>query len=542
MSALRHLRCKSRILGLLSGLAVLLTGCLLTPVGATDAGRTKAGVRAAGADGGPDGGDAGPDVDDPDAGLIHSGVVDAGVMTLAVTANPNSVLSAIATVGWSDAPVAVTLAVTTNATTRTTPPVPVTTPASSMTIPVLPLKADTAYTIVASGVLAGGATVRSAPIVFATGTLPSTVPFFNVADGGTPSPGYNLVARLLPNGDLVTDYLTVADSTGAPIWYTGISPELGVDFQQQPDGTFTAAVNDPALSIPGLDETLVIYRQMDVLGNTLRTWTAQDVSSTMPPVIVAGTNGHDIRLQPNGDALLFGLTRTTMDLSSYGGYSAATVVSDVLERVTPSGELAFAWNARDALDIGNVDPEATNLKAAVVDFTHGNAIDVMTDGNYLLSLRGLSQVIKIDATTGAILWKLGGLDGDFEFVGDPLGGFSCQHGARQLPNGDILLFDDGDSHTPAQSRAVEYALDTTAMTATLIWSAEDDPPLYSYILGYAQRLTNGNTLVTYGTTFRVQEVAPDGSVLWSLHDPNQGFGTYRAYRIPSLSPYDLMSN
>src|SRR6185312_15053874 len=101
---------------------------------------------------------------------------------------------------------------------------------------------------------------------------------------------------------------------------------------------------------------------------------------------------------------------------------------------------------------------------------------------------------------------------------DPLGGFSCQHGARELPNGDIILFDDGDGHGPPQSRAVEYSLDTEAMVATLVWSAEDDPPLFSYILGYAERLPNGHTLITYGTTLQVREVDDSGAAIWDLTD------------------------
>jgi hypothetical protein len=76
---------------------------------------------------------------------------------------------------------------------------------------------------------------------------------------------------------------------------------------------------------------------------------------------------------------------------------------------------------------------------------------------------------------------------------------------------------------------------TNANTATLVWEAEATPELFSFALGYAQRLDNGNTLITYGTTKHVQEVAADGGLVWDLSDPSTAdFGIYRAFRIDSL--------
>ena len=44
---------------------------------------------------------------------------------------------------------------------------------------------------------------------------------------------------------------------------------------------------------------------------------------------------------------------------------------------------------------------------------------------------------------GQVIWKLGGRDSDFSFVDDPFGGPCAQHTAAVLPNGHVLLFDDG---------------------------------------------------------------------------------------------------
>ena len=65
-----------------------------------------------------------------------------------------------------------------------------------------------------------------------------------------------------------------------------------------------------------------------------------------------------------------------------------------------------------------------------------------------------------------MLWRLGGRKGEYRFVDDPLDGFSKQHAVKMLPNGNILLFDNGTDHVPAQSRAVEYRLDHRATSPT----------------------------------------------------------------------------
>jgi hypothetical protein len=64
---------------------------------------------------------------------------------------------------------------------------------------------------------------------------------------------------------------------------------------------------------------------------------------------------------------------------------------------------------------------------------------------------------------------------------------------------------------------------------------------FSYYISSAQRLQNGNTLVTEGATGRVFEVTPANEVVWEYVNPFKGGGlgvpasvgtVYRAYRVP----------
>lgn len=498
-----------------------------------DAGEPNdAGMSDAGSDGGP-----------PDSGSADAGPPS---LTLEVVANPNSVLTAYAVVSWTSLTSVVVQVQTSGGPLLSTPVTTLSGETSPLRIPILPLQARTTYQLQAVATESGGGQIISNPAMFTTGALPSGVPTFGLSDGGVPPDGYTLIARIPAVQSNTPEYLTIANNSGSPVWYFKTSQTLGGDFQQQPDGTFTIAQGG-------------VFQQIDEMGNTVRFWTAVSVPGS--GATFGGSNNHEFRLQPNGDVLLFGYFTKTMDLTAYGGASDAGVGIEILERVTPSGGLAFSWDPLDApcastapngvatdggsgtcISVADYDPAITSPTSANFDLTHTNAIDVMADGNYLVSMRNMSQIVKIDSSTGRTLWRLGGSGSNFTFPDDPLNGFSGQHGARELPNGDLLLFDDGNGHTPPQSRAVQYHLDMTKMTANLVWSAEDNPPFYTVFMGFTERLANGNTLITYGQALHVQEVDPSGTIVWDLFDSARDYAIYRAFRLTTISPYALTGN
>ena len=119
-------------------------------------------------------------------------------------------------------------------------------------------------------------------------------------------------------------------------------------------------------------------------------------------------------------------------------------------------------------------------------------------------------------------------------------------------DGTILVFDNGGYSTSMMpggttyhSRAVEYAIDENAMTATLVWEFPGNFNVdswyrdnwYNAYYGDADRLANGNVLVTAGSVgqnvgdARVFEVTKaDGEVVWEFMLP-PSYGVYRADRI-----------
>lgn len=86
--------------------------------------------------------------------------------------------------------------------------------------------------------------------------------------------------------------------------------------------------------------------------------------------------------------------------------------------------------------------------------------------------------------------------------------------------------------TPGESRAERYTVDQAAHTARLTSSYSSIPGVVTMIGGSVQRLSNGRTLVSFGTAGRVEEYDATGRMTWHI-DGNPGY-VFRAERIQSL--------
>jgi hypothetical protein len=245
------------------------------------------------------------------------------------------------------------------------------------------------------------------------------------------------------------------------------------------------------------------------------------------------TDEHELRVFKDGSYTLLGITHSTIPLSDIvpGVPGSLPVDGGVIQRFDAAGNLIFEWRGVDHYDI--LDGVAFYVAGQALDFQHANSIDIDSNGNYLLSNRSLSEITKINGATGDIIWRFGGLHNQYTLVNDSLG-FSCQHYARWLPNGHMLMFDNGNFHPDGQSRAVEYAMDETNFTATRVWQFYHTPAIYSQAMGSVQRLPNGNTFIGWGLNFQTiaTEVTPDGQVAFDLSSQYQLL-TYRALKYPT---------
>ncbi len=194
----------------------------------------------------------------------------------------------------------------------------------------------------------------------------------------------------------------------------------------------------------------------------------------------------------------------------------------MIQEFDENKNLVFEWRSYDHVTLLETNQ---NLHLNVVDVTHTNSLEQDSDGNIIASHRHLSQVMKIDRSTGAVIWRLGGQMNEFTFTNDSEQ-FSYQHDARILSNGDLTLWDNGNGHLVHHSSAKEYQLDFMNRTARLVWSYSPIDPAtgnaaYYSAMGSVQRLPNGNTFINCGLDYsatqpNLLEVTPAGQIVWEL--------------------------
>lgn len=391
-------------------------------------------------------------------------------------------------------------------------------------IATLGLRAATTYKHVVE-VWGHGGTVTSDTFQFPTGTPPPLVGRIHMTLSGTPSEGYTIISPLALSAD--TAVIVAIDSTGEVCWYRlfaeGTPSVLG---QQMPNGSFVMFLG----RTQGWQPTYGRFVEFTPAGEVLRQYEA---------VSPFYTDNHDILLSPSdtgvNDVSMFGYELRPMDLTSLGGPSNALVAGHVIVRQTPSGQLKFLWNAWDHYGISDwIEPTGVNPP---LDFDHPNSLVFDSAGDYVVSFRNMGAIATISSNTGETVWQLGGRRNQFTLTNDPLGGFSAQHSVSVLRNGRLLLYDNGLSHNPPESRAVEYELDLGAKTATMTWEFRHTPPVFTPAVGSVQRYSNGNTLLGFGFVGIVTEVNYAGNVVWEgqlMFGPALKGVFYRAQQVKSL--------
>lgn len=299
-------------------------------------------------------------------------------------------------------------------------------------------------------------------------------------------------------------YALSVDTNGVPDILIPLGPSGGHDFKLHANGVRSySEVNGPRINGQQQSERVILDANLNEIGRF-------EVISPLTQ-----TDFHDFLILPNGNYVFM-----TYNDVMRGGERIIDAVIQVVEPV--SYTVVFQWDSKDHLD-----PADSYTNGA--DYAHINAFFEDTDGNFLVSLRSTNSILKIDSTTGDVIWTLGGNTGDFEII-DPLGGFIGQHAVSRTAGGNILLFDNGyenpgrtDGQLPEfQSRAnvtrvVEYALDEVNHTATLVYS-HVLPGQTAFATGLVQELPGGNIFVGWGLGpyTQAQEVTRDGRVLFEI--------------------------
>ncbi|GAA1942280.1 aryl-sulfate sulfotransferase [Kitasatospora viridis] len=197
-----------------------------------------------------------------------------------------------------------------------------------------------------------------------------------------------------------------------------------------------------------------------------------------------------------------------------------TVWADTITEVGPDGSPRWTWRAADHLDRADypLHPDYAREHWPLI-----NSVTPLADGNVLASLRSVSAVVVISRATGEVLWRT-----------EP-GTVSQQHHPTELADGRLLVFDNGvfrPGHDVPYSRVIEIE----RPGGEVVWEYQDPAreSFFAPFMGSAQRLPNGNTLVTDSPAGRLFEVTADGYLCWEYVVPY--FGAYTEREVRTLFP------
>lgn len=124
-------------------------------------------------------------------------------------------------------------------------------------------------------------------------------------------------------------------------------------------------------------------------------------------------------------------------------------------------------------------------------------IPAFAAGNILLTIRDIDTVAVLDPHRRQIVWALKGL-------------WTGAHGATLLDSGRLLIVDNLRDHET--SAVLEF--DPSSQEVAWQFEGRPDAPFFTGALGDAQRLPDGNTLVSESDRGRAFEVDPAGQIVW----------------------------
>lgn len=167
------------------------------------------------------------------------------------------------------------------------------------------------------------------------------------------------------------------------------------------------------------------------------------------------------------------------------------------------------------------------------DYVHINAVDKNEAGDYLISLRFTDTIYGISGEDGRIIWRLGGLESDFDMDFT----FSKQHDVKFVSSNGThhvisMLNNASDERGNDEniSSALFIEVDTVAMTARVINRIIRPDSALTRLRGSVSTLANGNIFAGWSEFGYQSEHAPNGDVLMTARFASDRYSTYRAYK------------
>jgi hypothetical protein len=267
-----------------------------------------------------------------------------------------------------------------------------------------------------------------------------------------------------------------------------------------------------------------IIVEIDSNGNVLR---RIDLRNLKKPLIAH----HDLRMDEKGNIYFIYRDPIKYSMEGLNKDTVDTLWGDGVAEINKEGKVINKWSSWDGWDIKD-DPK---LPKFAYDRFHLNSLYIDTDGNYIVSSPIENQVWKINKKSGEIMWKLG-KNGDFKMP--PKDYFAFQHNAHINRNGNLMVFNNGDT-TPLNStkphektQIISFKVDTVNWKAKKVADVYLPKDKYTSRMGSADLLPNGNFLWASSKTATVGVEDRSGNIQWELNLPFIPYKT--AYISPEL--------
>jgi hypothetical protein len=243
---------------------------------------------------------------------------------------------------------------------------------------------------------------------------------------------------------------------------------------------------------------------------------------------------HDYQRLEDGTTLYIRWEKLPPDVAArvQGGHASPNdpdwMWGDAIVQIDADGQALRTWRSWDHL---STDHHVKCPLESRKEWTHCNSLELTAAGDWLLSFRLTDTVAIVDGRTGDVRWRWGA------------GHLSHQHHATWLDDGHIQILDNGCHRREAPS--FSQVVEVDPKERKVVWSYQAEPILafFSFMISGAERLPNGNVLVTEGATGRLFEVTPAGETVWEFVAPwllPSQFGdttaVFRSYRVAETDP------
>lgn len=213
------------------------------------------------------------------------------------------------------------------------------------------------------------------------------------------------------------------------------------------------------------------------------------------------------------DGRIYGIAKEARQIPSI--HPTDPVLEDSIIIISPTGRIERRISLLECffdspfVELLRPMPESGDIfHTNTVDLLEGNRGEIVPGfpaGSVLVSLREVDVIALVDVEAERVLWA-------------QRGGWDAQHQPDLLGSGRILLFDNKGAQ--GDSRVIELE----PLSGEIVWEylGPPDRRLSSPEAGSAQRLTNGNTLITESEAGRAIEITPEGEVVWEFVSPHRG--------------------